>query len=128
MEITEINLENCLSTTVFDPSPHRFFEYEKLVSERTIPLKYCCYRCGNLVSFKPEDFEKHNNSDKTNLKIEDKKIFDNYLQNINIEKYSFLDFYCPFCNQATIIIFEGGRSGYYGFFELEIKKVLVIRM
>ena len=127
MEIKEINLENCLTTNEYNPSPHRFDANEKPVSERTIPLVYSCDKCENSISFNPEDFQKHNKSEKTNLKLSDKKVFEEFIVKQKLEKLSFLDFYCPKCKQATTFIFDGGPSGYWGYFAFNIQRILVLK-
>jgi DNA-directed RNA polymerase subunit M/transcription elongation factor TFIIS len=126
MEIKEIYLENCLTTDEYNPSPNRFDENEKHVSERTIPLVYTCDKCEISISFKPEDFEKHTKSEMTNLTLIEKKLFEEFIIKQKLEKQSFLDFYCPNCKQATTFIFDGGTSGYWGCFEFKIQKVLVL--
>ena len=126
MEIKEINLEDCLTTNEYNPSPHRFDANEKPLSERTIPVVYSCKKCENSISFKPEDFEKHNKSEKTNLTLNDKKAFEEYIRKQELENFSFLDFYCPKCKLATTFIFDGGSSGYWGNFEFKIYRLLVL--
>ena len=127
MEIKEINIENYLTTDEYNPSPHRFNTNEKPLSERKIPLIYKCENCEYSISFRPEDFEKHYKTEWTNLSQKDKVVFEKFRVNQPIENYSFLDFYCAKCKQATIFIFDGGASGYWGNFEFKIKKVLVIK-
>jgi len=122
--IVELDFHDFLSATGYNPSPHRFSNTETSVSDRNIPIEYCCENCGYIISFKTQNFEKHLNSNFSNLKIEDRTV----LEKINQEKKcSFLDFYCPKCNQATAIFYDGGPSGYWGFFEMEIIKVVVIK-
>ena len=126
MGIKEINLGNCLTTNEYNPSPHRFDAKEKPVSERTIPMVYTCEKCENTISFKPENFERHNKSEKTNLTLNDKNAFGEYIRKQKLENFSFLDFYCPNCKLATTFIFDGGPSGYWGYFEFKIERVLVL--
>jgi hypothetical protein len=70
--------------------------------------EYTCERCINVVRFYISDFDKHWESDFTNLRDED------YLG--SPPNKSFLDFYCPKCEVPTTIIFKveaGGRNGEY---------------
>jgi len=128
IEIIEIELGKYLSTQEYNPSPHRLSLDETPVSDRTIPIVYICEECGFHISFKPDDFEKHKNSQETNLREEDKKAFKNYIDNIEeLHKLSYLDFYCPKCNQSTVILFQGTPSGYWGMFELKIEHILVLK-
>ena len=127
MEIREINTENYLNTNEYDPSPNRFFANEKPVSERTVPIVYSCENCESSISFKIEDFEKHHNSEKTNLTAIDKKAFDEFIAMHKIIQPSFLDFYCPKCKQVTTFIFKGYYSGYWGYFKLKIENVLILK-
>jgi len=128
MKVIELELEKYLSSRIYDPSPNRLSPDEIPVSERTIPIIYNCDECGFRLSFKPEDFEKHNNLKKTNLRREDNIVFETYIIKRNKKNdLSYLDFYCPKCNQATMFLYQGGPSGYWGIFELEIKKILVLK-
>jgi hypothetical protein len=129
MKVKELNLKECLTTTEYNPSPDRFSEEETPVSERTLPIIYTCDNCRNSVTFRTEDFQKHLQSDFSNLNPEDNKSIHDFLinQNKKLEVNSFLDFYCYGCKQATTVVFEGWPSGYWGFFRLEIKSVLVIK-
>ena len=79
------------------------------------------------ISFKTEDFEKHYNSEKTNLTAIDKKAFDEFIAMHKIIQPSFLDFNCPKCKQATTFIFKGDYSGYWGCFRLKIENVLILK-
>ncbi len=126
--IVEIEIEKYLSTKEYNPSPHRFSSAETSVADRTIPIVYSCENCNYKISFKPYDFEKHNNSKNTNIQLNDKIIIDKYIKNTAdlITLYS-LDFYCPNCNQPTTILFKGGESGYWGIYELEIEKIIVLK-
>lgn len=127
MEVISIKLEKCLSTTFYDPSPHRFREEETPVSERKLPIIFSCYNCDNRISFNVEDFEKHNKSNFTNLQIDEKILFEDYIKTNKLKDSSFLDFYCPKCKQATTFVFNGGPSGYWGAFEFRISNVLIIK-
>lgn len=128
MKVLRLNLDKYLTTTLFDPSPHRIREEEKPVSERRLPVIYTCENCDNSISFSTEDFEKHNKSHHTNLKPADKKLFDDFIKKTKLKDYSFLDFYCPRCNQATTFVFNGGSSGYWGDFEFKISNAFVIKI
>jgi DNA-directed RNA polymerase subunit M/transcription elongation factor TFIIS len=125
--IVDVNLEKHLSTKEYNPSPHRLSPDETPVTERTIPIVYSCENCDYQISFKPENFEKHRNLEYTNLRNDHKLKFDNYIKNTKTLTSSSLDFYCPNCKQPTMFIFEGGPSGYWGLFELEIKIILVLK-
>lgn len=127
MEIKEINLGSCLTTNEYNPSPHRFDANEKPVSERTIPMVYTCEKCENTMTFKPENFERHNKSEKTNLTLNDKKVFEEYIRKQKLENFSFLDFYCPKCKLATTFLYDGGNSGYWGYYAFKIKNILVLK-
>lgn len=122
--IVELEFQNFLSATGLNPSPNSFSKTEKTVSDRIIPIEYCCEKCGYIISFKTQNFEKHLRSNFSNLTIEDRRISERFSQE---KKYSFVDFYCPKCNQATIIFYDGGPSGYWGFFQMEIVKIVVIK-
>jgi hypothetical protein len=125
MKVIEIELKNHLTTTYFDPSPHRFHPDDAPVSERKTPLVYNCENCGLDILFKTSDFEKHISSVITNLEEEDNIDFHNFEKFANIDNLSFLDFYCPGCNQATKFLFKGGPSGYWGEFFFQIDKIIV---
>ena len=127
MKVVEVDLKEQLTTTFFDPSPHRLDPESPPVSERRIPLVYSCENCGDEIYFKTSSFEKHCNSNFTNLKEEDNEIFKPFIKENNFEEFSFLDFYCPKCKQATKIIYLGGPSGYWGEFFFEIRKVLALK-
>ena len=126
--IVEIELEKHLSTKEYNPSPHRHSPDETPVTKRMIPIVYSCENCDYQISFKPEDFKKHHNLEYTNLQKNEKLKFENHIKNTKILTSSSLDFYCPNCKQPTLFIFESGRSGYWGIFELEIKNVLVLKV
>ena len=72
MKVLELPTENCLTTTEYNPSPHRIKAEEKAVTDRALPLLYCCNNCAYLISFKNEDFEKHTKSPFTNLSPDEK--------------------------------------------------------
>ena len=126
--IVEIELEKYLSTKEHNPSPHRTSPDEKPVGERMIPIVYSCENCDYQISFRPENFKKHLNSENTNLQKNDRLKFEKFINKQYTLTLSSLDFYCPNCNQPTYFIFEGGSSGYWGIFELEIKKILVLKV
>lgn len=128
MEIHEVDLEIFLTTTFYNPSPERFSPDEPSVNERQIPLVYKCERCAHELSIQPSSFEKHWGSDFTNLEPKDKKLFNSYIeQKKDWKQFSFLDFYCPDCHQATKFLFTGGPSGYWGYFTFEVHCVLVAK-
>ncbi|MDP4269881.1 MAG: hypothetical protein Q8909_07120 [Bacteroidota bacterium] len=127
MEVKNIDIDKCLSTTFYDPSPHRLSEDEKPLSERTLPVVYICENCDYSISFKIDDFRKHNKLNHSNLESADKRLIDKSLKAYHLKDISFLDFYCPKCNQATTILFTGGPSGYWGEFTFKISHVFVIK-
>ena len=59
MKVLELNLEKYLSTTQYDPSPHRFRDSEVPVSDRKMSVEYTCEGCEKVISFKTTSFEKH---------------------------------------------------------------------
>ncbi len=122
-KIVEVKMDECLSSSIYDPSPHRFRPNEKSVSDRQVPIQYQCENCDYIISFKTEDFMKHTKSSFSNLKPDD---FELIKTSELTGKISFLDFYCPKCKQATAIIFDGGMGGYCGY-ELRIQNVIVIK-
>jgi DNA-directed RNA polymerase subunit M/transcription elongation factor TFIIS len=127
MKVIRLNLEDFLTSTGYDPSPHRFREDDTPVSERNLPVIYNCEKCGYSISFKTDDFEKHTNSKYSNLKPNDKEIVDKTIKQLKWENKSFLDFHCPKCEQATILLFDGGPSGYWGMFEFKIHHIFVLK-
>jgi hypothetical protein len=124
MSILKINLDQYLTSKIYDPSPHRIDPSEVPVSERRIPIIYRCENCDQQISLSPDRFQLHSQSKHSNLKNNDRHEFENYMKKNNIE-YSFLDFYCPKCSQPTTIIFEGNPSGYWGIFEFSILEILI---
>ena len=46
MKVLSLNLDKYLTTTLYDPSPHRFKEEEKPISERTLPVIFTCENCN----------------------------------------------------------------------------------
>ena len=127
MRAIRLDLDNFLTSTSYNPSPNRFREDDTPVSERNLPVIYTCEKCGYSISFKTDDFEKHTNSKHSNLQPIDKKIVDKTIKQLKLKNKSFLDFYCPKCEQATILLFDGGHSGYWGIFEFEISHIFVLR-
>ena len=126
MKVTEININDCLTSTVYDPSPNRFSDDEIPVSERRIPIIYTCVKCQNQISFSTDDFEKHDKSNFTNLNLKDKSLMNNFVIESAQEIYSFIDFYCPRCKLATSFFYQGGPSGFYGVYKFQIKNVLIV--
>ena len=127
MKVISLNLSDFLTSTSYNPSPNRFREDETPVSERNLPIIYNWEKCGYSISFKTDDFEKHTTSKHSNLQPTDKKNIDKTIKQLELQNKSFLDFYCPKCRQATIILFDGGPSGYWGIFECEISHILVLK-
>jgi hypothetical protein len=127
MRVVELKTDLHLSTTIYDPSPHRLRPDELPVPERGLPLVFKCDECKTEVSFKLSDVEKHCSSDFTNLDEERNNIFLNYVDANNLGELSFLDFFCPTCEQAIKILFRRGPSGFWGAFFFEIEKVLALK-
>jgi DNA-directed RNA polymerase subunit M/transcription elongation factor TFIIS len=127
MEVKNLDIDKCLTTTFYDPSPHRFSEDSKPVSGRKLPVIYTCENCDYFISFMTDDFKKHNKLKHSNLESADKKVIDKTLKSYHLKDSSFLDFYCPKCKQATAIFFNGGSSGYWGEFAFSISHVLVTK-
>lgn len=129
MKILLLEIEKYLSSKVYDPSPHRFSPEDTNIDERMRPITYCCENCGTSILFQSEDFEKHSlKLGHTNLSKDDSIIFENYLKDCKEQiNMPFLDFYCPKCHQATKIIYNGGPSGYWGFYSFEIVTVLILK-
>ena len=127
MKVFELNLSEQFTTTLFDPSPHRFRPDDTPISERRLPLEYTCDNCGETISFKTSSFEKHCNSDFSNLNSEDNDAFNEFIKTKKLEKLSFLDFYCPNCRQPTKFLFNCGPSGYSGGVSFEIKNALALK-
>ena len=127
MIIKELDKEKFLTTIIHDPSPHRFDPDSTPIEERQKPIIYTCENCNYKISFKIDSFEKHCNSSFSNLKPEELKLFEIHRSKDKDSDLSFLDFYCPECKQPTYFLFLGGPSGYWGYFSLEIKKLLVLK-
>jgi hypothetical protein len=127
MRIVKLNPDKYLTTTEYNPSPHRTSPEEKPVSERTIPMIYTCENCNDMIAFKPDNFQKHNRSNYSNLQINDRLQFENIMTGSKYKDHSFIDFYCPKCRQPTTIIFKGNPSGYWGFYEFTITEIIVIK-
>jgi DNA-directed RNA polymerase subunit M/transcription elongation factor TFIIS len=125
MPVKRIQIEQYFTSDEYDPSPNRISPEEKPVSERKIPIIYTCENCGNQILIKKNDFEKHKRSEFSNIDENNNQEFDKYLKGIDTKGISKLDFHCPNCNQPTLILFEGGPSGYWGEFEFKILSVLV---
>jgi len=76
---------------------------------------YTCPRCEEAVKFYIRDFDKHWNSEFTNLKPEDFRGAP--------EGKGFLDFYCPKCATPTTIIFSLSAGGQYGEYWYTVESV-----
>jgi len=126
MKVRELVLKNHLTTTFFDPDPNRVDPDEPPISERKIPIEYSCDKCLEAIKIETNSFEKHCNSEYSNLKEEDNESFRDFMKIKNLRDFSFLDFYCPKCHQATKILYDGGPSGYWGEFSFEIKYIIVL--
>jgi DNA-directed RNA polymerase subunit M/transcription elongation factor TFIIS len=126
MKVVEINRNDCLTTTVYDPSPNRFNDDEIPVSERNIPIIYTCVKCQNQISFSADDFQKHDKSKFSNLNLKDKSLIDNFVIESTQKTNSFIDFYCPRCKLATSFFYQGGPSGFWGVYKFQIINVLIV--
>ena len=91
-----------------------------------LPVRYRCEQCGTEIHFSAADFERHYNSDFTNLSNEHRAFFAAFTGELPTDNW-FLDFYCPNCGQATEFVVWGGPSGYWGAFMFRIEKVLVLK-
>lgn len=127
MQVTELDTNLCLTTTIHNPYPSRYKSAELPLSERQCPLAFKCDKCQTEISFRLADLERHCNSEFTNLDADSNSQFAKYIGANDLGRLSFLDFYCPNCEQPTKILFHCGPSGYWGAFYFEIEKVLVIK-
>jgi Zn finger protein HypA/HybF involved in hydrogenase expression len=125
--VIEITLKEQLTSSIFDPSPHRLIPNSISVSERRIPIRYKCRKCEAVIDFKTSSFEKNCKSSFSNLNPADNDKFNQYINNQDLVNLSFLDFFCPKCSQPTKFLFEGGRSGYWGEFALKIRAILLLK-
>jgi DNA-directed RNA polymerase subunit M/transcription elongation factor TFIIS len=126
MKVIELDLDKYLSSSEYNPSPHRFDPTEKPVQERMIlPIVYTCENCDYQISLSLEKFKKYTNSEFTNLDPADRKFIVDYIQKIDLK--STIDFNCPKCKQPTTLLFNGGHSGYWGEYFFKIIKLLVIK-
>ena len=126
MKIVQLDISEYLTSSEYDPSPHRVDPNELPISERkNFPTVYNCNSCDYKVSLSLNDFMNHTGIIRTNLDAED---FDDFYESLRSEEFkihSLLDFYCPKCKQATMILFIGGPSGYWGEYYVKIQKVLI---
>jgi len=90
-----------------------------------LPFDYKCSKCDYKVSIKNTDLEKHSKELRSNLNEKDKELIENFILKNKLEKYSFLDFYCPECSKPIRILFESWNSGLIGK-EYELKGVIEI--
>ncbi len=126
MKVVQLNKTVCLTTQSYDPNPTRFRPEEVPVSERRLPLVFKCDQCDTEIAFKTSDLEKHCDSDFTNLSDDQSKQFASFVADNDLNDLSFLDFNCPHCNRAVMILFRCGPSGFWGEFSFEIESVLVL--
>lgn len=126
MKVIQLDKSVCLTTEFYDPNPTRFRLEEPPVSERKLPLVFKCDQCRTEISFKTSDLEKHCYSGFTNLDADQSKQFANFIADNGLDNLSSLDFYCPDCSRAVMILFRCGPSGYWGEFSFEIESVLVL--
>ncbi len=126
MKIVELNISDCLTSSEYNPSPHRVDPMELPVSERrNFPTIYKCNSCGYKISLSLKDFYNHTELIRSNLETEDFDNFHEYLKKKGFKISSLLDFYCSNCKQATLILFTGGPSGYWGEYFVKIQKVII---
>ncbi len=126
MKIIELDISDCLSSSEYDPSPYRVDPSELPVSgRRDFPTMYKCNSCEYKISLSLKDFYKHTGTIRTNLETKDFDNFHEHLRNSGFKIDSLLDFYCPKCKQATMILFNGGPSGYWGEYFVKIQKVMI---
>jgi predicted RNA-binding Zn-ribbon protein involved in translation (DUF1610 family) len=76
---------------------------------------YTCPHCNESVKFYIRDFDKHWDSEFTNLEAED------FIG--APEGKGFLDFYCPKCAAPTTIIFSLSAGGQHGEYWYTIERV-----
>jgi hypothetical protein len=126
MTVVEVDKETFLSTAVHDPYPARTDPDDLPVDQRMLPVRYRCDQCDTEIAFSTSDFEKHYNSDFTNLSNEHRAAFSSFTGELLPDTW-FLDFYCPKCNQPTEFVIWGGPSGYWGEFMFRIERVLVLK-
>tara|TARA_R110001583_G_C5476754_1_gene393392 strand:+ start:320 stop:706 length:387 start_codon:yes stop_codon:yes gene_type:complete len=105
----------------------RFNPYLKSVysNDCDSPFEYKCSKCDYKVSIKNIDLEKHSTELHSNLNEKDKGLIESFILKNKLEKYSFLDFYCPDCSKPIRILFESWNSGFIGK-EYELKGVIEI--
>jgi hypothetical protein len=127
MKVACLDISKYLSKISYNPSPHRFKSEEIPVYERDSTVRYSCNKCNYEIILKISDFKKHCNSKFSNINNSNISILNKIKIHYYTNKSSFLDFYCPICKQPTIIIFNGGPTGYWGAFGFTIKGVLVIQ-
>ena len=127
MRIAEVDKDTFLTTTIHDPSPHRFGPDETPVGERMLPIVYHCDACGTEISLPARDIEKHWRSTFSNLSLEENNLFEDVTGKLPDGERWFLDFYCPTCNQPTKFVLSGGPGGYWGEFEFRIDSILAIK-
>lgn len=91
-----------------------------------LPFEYSCFNCNYKVSIKNEDLEKHIKSNYSNLKSVKRKLMEEFIITNGLDKYSFIDFECPKCNQSVSVLFNYGAGGFYGM-TYEIKHVIELK-
>lgn len=79
-----------------------------------LPFEYSCSNCHYKVSIRNQDLEKHIKSKHSNLKNTERKLIEEFIIKNLLEKYSFLDFECPKCNQAVRILYDSYPGGFSG--------------
>ena len=91
-----------------------------------LPFEYSCSNCDYKVSIKNQDLERHLNSKHSNLKSDTKKMIDEFIVANQLDKFSYVDFECPKCNQSVRILFDSYPGGLSGM-TYEIKHVIELK-
>ena len=90
-----------------------------------LPFEYKCSKCDCKVSIKNQDLEKYSTLSYSNLNEKDKILIEKFMVENHLDKFSFLDFYCPECSKPIRILFESWNSGFIGK-EYELKGIIEI--
>ena len=129
MTIEKINIDESFNITSTPRDWHRFRPtdgpvYDPHIFEQII---YRCAHCKFEVAFKDKDFKKHRESNFTNLTKIENDLLDNFVTTNQLDKKSFLDFYCPTCKKPTRIYFSDGWGGKHGDYLVSIDFGLTIK-
>jgi DNA-directed RNA polymerase subunit M/transcription elongation factor TFIIS len=90
-----------------------------------LPFDYKCSNCDYKVSIKNEDLKKHSEKSYSNLNEKDRELIEKFILENKLDKFSFIDFYCPKCSKPIRILFESWNSGFIGK-EYELKGTIEI--